>query len=451
MLPTCRQWQRWTLPSKASYLGLVIALVGIVITFILADEDEAHTPETRLVLEELAVVREPLSYSWRFQLANATTGLAIVDRIDLEVIKKWPHPETDRDFPTFGLIESEELPPVYLSPEKTRLQLVGPGNYAFPAEDILALYFDLRASHKPNQGWIYDVQIVVSWHAATESERRTTRSNIYRVAWPGFVDPLSPRETIAVRGGPEVPRPVSVNHQYPERRPEEPKRIRSQSGLNYSILYSREELVFRFRPERFYVIDVLVDSAMGSKEVLRVLTDVINKYNPGIVRIYSSVEACEHLRNSRYDAIVGSGFLLMYEQIRGKHVTNWMQRHGRFASLRGRSASVSNIGELMHVSSISTSAPRTVDSIGELKVSGGSIYGDFAFIEIEYHNSTGRTFERGIIVDVDRLDDQGNSITGFSYLIGRDGIPPGYKENKTVHHYVRNADVGDVRWFTYAP
>ena len=175
-----------------SLTATILGFIGFIATLVYG----AEPARTGIAVDELSVRPIRYGYRWLIQISNPHSRIAVIDEINLLVVSKGRHPETDRRESPAGTVSREELAEVYIEPNDSGVSIVEPGRYAFPENDIQNFTFDLYARHAVHEGWIYDVRLAVKWHIPGSEQVQTTLGSVYRIGWPGMEGPLTAHDTV---------------------------------------------------------------------------------------------------------------------------------------------------------------------------------------------------------------------------------------------------------------
>ncbi len=175
-----------------SLAATILGFIGFLVMLVYGGE----FGRTRLEVDELNVHPIRYGYHWFIQISNPHSSIAVIDEINLLVVRKTRHPEMDRRHDPAGTVSREDLSDVYINPNDDVIRIVEPGRYSFPQNDIQNFTFDLYARHAVHEGWIYDVRLEIKWHIPGSEHVYTTLGNVYRIGWPGMEHPLTVHDRI---------------------------------------------------------------------------------------------------------------------------------------------------------------------------------------------------------------------------------------------------------------
>lgn len=138
-------------------------------------------------LNDSQLVREGLGYNWQIELVNESPERVFIEKMDLKILAKQPHPDTARKRPEYPARISTPRKLVALKPHGDLVSIVTPAEQAFVApRDKLILTVFLDAYHPVHEGWVYDVQLAVQWQVPDEITLLTKLGSVYRIGWPGM-------------------------------------------------------------------------------------------------------------------------------------------------------------------------------------------------------------------------------------------------------------------------
>jgi hypothetical protein len=138
-------------------------------------------------LDDSRLVPEEFGYSWQIELVNDSGETVAVEQVDLNVLARRPHPETDRKRPEYAQRRDKDRKRAAMKPYADLVSIVRPTEqYFVSSRDKLAVPVFLDGYHPPHEGWIYDVQLVVQWQVPDETAMLTRLGSIYRIGWPGM-------------------------------------------------------------------------------------------------------------------------------------------------------------------------------------------------------------------------------------------------------------------------
>jgi len=138
-------------------------------------------------LDDSRLVPEEFGYSWKIEFVNQSDEPVLFEHVDLNILAKQPHPETDRKRPEYSERKSNGRKYAALKPYNERISIVRPRERCFVApRERLTLTVFLDAYHPAHEGWIYDVQLAVQWHVPDETTLLTRLGSAYRIGWPGL-------------------------------------------------------------------------------------------------------------------------------------------------------------------------------------------------------------------------------------------------------------------------
>ncbi len=162
-------------------------------------------------LHDSQLVPEEFGYSWKIELVNESGETVLFDRVDLNILAKRPHPETDRQRPEYSERNSNGRKNAALKPHSEVVPIVRPAEQYFIApRKKLTLPVFLDAYHPPHEGWIYDVQLAVQWRLPAETTLLTKLGSVYRIGWPGMPHWSEPGSSAGPGAGPVADPVVKV-------------------------------------------------------------------------------------------------------------------------------------------------------------------------------------------------------------------------------------------------
>jgi hypothetical protein len=138
-------------------------------------------------LDDSELVAYELGYRWNLVMSNRSSETIAIERIDLALRRKSPHPETDRKRPDYPGQNTTGRRLAGLKPYADSVPVLHPHErYYLPPGETKELVFYLEAYHQAHEGWIYDVQLVALWEVTGETAKITKNGTIYRIGWPGL-------------------------------------------------------------------------------------------------------------------------------------------------------------------------------------------------------------------------------------------------------------------------